>query len=271
MEKKLKFAIITDAHMGPAPWYFGANRIMSDETPRVLSELVAKINNEPGVEFVMQLGDLTQESIKAPSHQQDIQSLEAALQILSKLNKPLHHVIGNHELAVMSQDDLISRSGAPGPYYSFDVGNYKNIVLFSDSPGHTDILISADQVKWLEQELNDTDKDVLVFLHHQLAVHSLDDHYWFKGRPDKAFVKNADVVRRILEKSEKVRAVFNGHMHHTHFEEVNNIPYFTIESMVEDFQMNQTPSETYAIVEITPDGEITVDVRGRHASRMVYK
>src|SRR4051812_20877938 len=101
-----RFAIITDAHYGPPPLYKSCARIMSEESGRVIAGAVAELNRHPELEFVAQLGDLVQEDWKQPSHAQDVQSLQAALQLLAPLKPPIYHAVGNHCRATLSVDEL---------------------------------------------------------------------------------------------------------------------------------------------------------------------
>jgi alkaline phosphatase len=74
-------------------------------------------------------------------------------------------------------------------------------------------------------------------------------------------VENRAEVRAVLEASGKVIAVFNGHLHRNNMWTHNGIPYFTLQSCVEDVSNTGTPSKSYTIV--TVEGEkVSVDVRG---------
>lgn len=250
----MKFAIITDSHFGPSPWYFGENRIMSEHAAGVLKKIVAKLNAQADIAFVMQLGDLIQEDVQSPDAAQDTESFKAALAVLSDLRHPLYHVVGNHEPCTLGVPAVQRLLGYEKLYYAFETDGYHCIALFSDAPEHKDMTIASEQIAWLATELEQATKPVLVFIHHQLVPQSLDGHYWFAGRPDKAFVQNGSVVTELFEKSQKVQAVFNGHMHWNNFFTHNGIPYFTIESMVEDANMEGVPGENYAIIDVSATG-----------------
>lgn len=259
----MKFGLITDAHFGPAPMYFGENRIMSAAAPQVMSYVIEELNREPDLSFVVQLGDLIQEDVDNPDTSEDRESYQRALELLSNLNSPLYHVIGNHEPATLTKNEIKEIISYPELYYSFDADGYTGIVLYSDTLNHQNMRVSDRQLAWMSQELTKAEKHVLVFIHHQLAYHDISDHYWFRGRPEKAFVQNADEVMQQFKQSGKVLAVFNGHMHHNNMVSLGGIPYVTIQSMVENYDMKGEPSKAYAIIEVTDD-ILGVDVRGNN-------
>ena len=80
-------------------------------------------------------------------------------------------------------------------------------------------------------------------------------------------IHHREEIRKILEDSKKVRAVFNGHLHWNKMDVHNGIPYFNIQSLVENFKGEDQPSKTWAIVEITPKA-INVDIQG--ADKQMY-
>ena len=86
-------------------------------------------------------------------------------------------------------------------------------------------------------------KSTIVFVHQQLDGEG--DHY----------VKNAADVRRILQKHQKVLAVFQGHNHAGHYSYIEGIHYYTLKAMVEGAGEE---NNSYAIVEIHDDQGITV-------------
>ncbi len=59
----MKFAIITDSHLGPCGFYKGTNRIMSHLAETVLLDLAETLNREVDISFIAQLGDLSQDDV----------------------------------------------------------------------------------------------------------------------------------------------------------------------------------------------------------------
>ena len=76
-------------------------------------------------------------------------------------------------------------------------------------------------------------------------------------------VKNAPGVRKLLENSGNVRAVFQGHSHKNDHHEIAGIPYVTLVAMVEG---SGVESSGYATVEIDESGSIRVHGFRKQAS-----
>jgi alkaline phosphatase len=106
----------------------------------------------------------------------------------------------------------------------------------------------------------------LVFVHHGLSDQDLTGNPWFEGKPEDSLIANRKEIREILERSGKVLAVFNSHLHWDKQDNHNNIPYFTIQSLVENEGDKGIASEAYAIVNIDDD-KIGVEIKGNYSKK----
>ena len=88
-----------------------------------------------------------------------------------------------------------------------------------------------------------TEKPVVVFAHQRLDV---SDNYG---------MKNAADVRKVLEGSKKVRAVFQGHSHKNDYKEIGGIHYCTLVAMIEG---SGAENSGYSVLDVGTDGTITV-------------
>ena len=122
--------------------------------------------------------------------------------------------------------------GQPKSYYSFDAGGFHFVILDScfRSDGQpygrknftwTDPNIPAAEIEWLQADLKAAESNTVVFVHQRLDV------------TDNHSVKNAADVRKVLEESGKVLAVFQGHSHTNSYQEINGIHYCVLTAMVE--------------------------------------
>ena len=167
-----------------------------------------------------------------------------------------HHVIGNHDVATFTKEQFVAGTGMPAPHYSFDSHGFHFIVLDAcyrkdGSPyaaGNfkwSDSAIPPGEQKWLAGDLKGTKKPCVAFVHQRL-----DDD----GKPHT--VKTAPEIRRLLEKSGKVIAVFNGHDHKGGYKRIGGIHYVTMRAMVEGPGME---NNAYSLVRIGPAG---IRIRG---------
>lgn len=78
-------------------------------------------------------------------------------------------------------------------------------------PARSTCWVPADQVEWLAADLEAARGKAIVFIHQRLDV------------SNSYGVKNAAQVRKVLEDSGKVLAVFQGHSHENNLKDINGI------------------------------------------------
>ncbi len=259
----IRFSLLADPHVGPEKFYEGQIRKLSRHSLAYLSELTGDIKAIHKPDFVVQLGDLIEDSSRK---QVDLDNYKRGLSQFSGLPMPFLNVIGNHDQIHLHNSDLCRLSKVERLYYSQDIAGMHCIVLFSSSVAHTDITIDAEQRAWLVADLAATDKPTLVFLHHPLDEQNLAGNVWFEKYPDYCFVQERQSVREIFTGSGKVCAVFNGHVHHNNISTIDGIHYITVQSLVEKVGEPELCSRAYAMATIE-DQELTVDILGEDSAR----
>ena len=106
-----------------------------------------------------------------------------------------------------------------------------------------DTAIPRDEIRWLEKDLAKSKKPVVVFAHQRLDV--VNAHG----------VKNSPAVRKVLEASGRVLAVFQGHNHVNELKWIREIPYLTLAAAVEGAGVE---NGAHAIVDLHPDGVLKI-------------
>lgn len=262
----MKFAILTDIHLGPEGYYKGILRRISKDVKIFLDDFVDEMNNNVKPEFVVILGDLVNDVDEAT----DKNNIDYIVKLLKKLECPVYYVSGNHDLKNISEDELVNLFNQKKLYYSFDSGSFHFIVLFSRVSENRTIWIPEEQKEWLKQDLNKTDKKSVVFVHHGLADQDLTGNPWFEGRPENCLIANRKEIRNIFSKSNKVIASFNSHLHWDKQDIHDNIPYFTIQSLTENEDNKGIASETHAVVNIE-DNKVNVDIKGNYSKTFLHQ
>ena len=256
----MKFAILTDIHLGPEEFYKGVLRKINKDANLFLDRFVHEMNDKENPEFVIVLGDLIQDE----NSTKDKQNMEYIIKSLKKLKCSVHYVAGNHDLKNISETELAQLFNQEKLYYSFDSGDFHFITLFSkaaaDKSHH---FVSDEQILWLNKDLENTNKKCILFVHIGMADQDLTGNPWFEGRPEKCLISNRKEIRNILSSSNKIIAVFNSHLHWDRMDIHNNIPYFTIQSLVENENDKGVPSETHAIVNIDSN-KIDIKIKGNY-------
>lgn len=251
--------LFTDSHY--ADLDTRGSRHYRDSVPKLTQFVEAMGQAKPDAAIV--LGDYTDQAGGAPEKIADLKHIDA---LYRKLQVPRHYVIGNHDLDCISKAQFLAGTAMPAPHYAFECGPLRCIVLDANynkdfSPykaGNfkwTETYVPPAEQKWLAAELAKTKGKAVVFVHQ-----CLDDEKGAHG------VKNAPEVRRILEASGKVLAVFQGHNHRGAYRTIGGIPYLTLRAMVEGPGL---ASNAYALATISPAGAIRLRGHGKQPSRSV--
>jgi predicted phosphodiesterase len=243
----LKIGLVTDLHYADrAP---GGSRHYR-ETPDKLAEAAEQFGKD-SPEFIVELGDFID---AADSVEEELGYLKRINRDFSAICKQRHYVLGNHCVYTLRKQEFLDGVEQKKSYYSFDSGGFHFVVLDScfRSDGEpygrknyqwTDPNIPAAEVDWLKEDLKSTTKQTVVFAHQRLDV----------GSPYG--VKNAVEVRKILEDSQKVLAVFQGHSHKNDHKEIGGVHYCTLVAMVEG---SGVESNGYSVLSLAGNGTIQV-------------
>lgn len=243
----MKILIITDIHYGEDTNHLkcgGENYINSFGSQ--FDSFLSRINDSiKKYDLVINLGDLIHEV----TTESDLVNYKNATMLFGK-KRPVKHVVGNHELTTLSRDQLAEIIGEKNIYYSFDLNGYHHVILGIYRNSKDELFkIDEEQIIWLKKNLNKTKLPTLVYCHYPLDNQNIESNYYFSERPDKAFIKNKEEVRSIMESSKKVLAVFNGHLHFFNQENIDGIIYVTVPSFTENNGKNK-PKAEYLEVEM---------------------
>lgn len=237
-----------------------------------LEQLVARFNDAE-VNFVVGLGDIVDDKTK---------DIPAVTSILTDLNMPMFHVLGNHDLkdSTSTKNDVIELLGMPSNYYSTAVGSF--VLIFLDTneygvigkkPASAEYLaglhaidamkskgaaqaypwnggLDEQQLSWLKTTLHETSelgKDAVIFSHHP----------FYPTTPLVAL--NSNAVLHIANGFDQKLYAFAGHNHYGDHGLYAGRPYITVSGVLEC----ETP--TGAIVSISSEG-MSIDGIGKQRS-----
>jgi predicted phosphodiesterase len=250
----VRFGIVSDSH------YADVENLGSRYYRQSLDKMseCIELMNSKNVDFVIELGDLKDQDTPGVE-EKTIEYLRTIEKVFQKFNGATYHVMGNHDMDSISKEQFLdnvknTKISSSRKYYSYDINGLHFIVLDSNyikdgsdyDHGNfvwTDTNIPKGELAWLTKDLAEARGQVLVF-NHQL-LDGTGDHY----------VKNGGDVRKILEDSGKVLAVFQGHNHQGGYNLINRIHYYTLKAMVEG---SGQENNAYAVVEVHPDKTIVV-------------
>jgi 3',5'-cyclic-AMP phosphodiesterase len=231
MMVRLTIGFVTDLHFGPRAFHEGKLRKLTEHAAALTREVVRTMNEEVRPDVLVNLGD----DIEDEDRERDLARYSECQAILKTANAELLNVAGNHDTIHLTKGDLTRIWGREGNlYYSLDRNGFHLVVLHTFERKDVDVRIPHAQLEWLEQDLAATTLPTVVLMHHSASEQDLSDSFWFRGLAHLALVKERGELRGILERSGKVRVVFNGHVHRNHLDVIGGIPYVTIQSLIEN-------------------------------------
>ena len=249
-----RFGIVTDSH------YADADTVGSRFYRQSLDKLTecVELMNSQRVDFLVELGDFKDQD-NPPVEQRTISHLRAIEKIFQQFSGPTYHVLGNHDEDSISKKQFLrhvenTNVDSGRSYYSFDFKGLHFVVLDANYKADgrdydhgnfdwTDANVPPSELNWLRQELIAVPGPIILFIHQQL------------DGLGSTYVNNAEDVRRILEQSGKVLAVFQGHHHPGSYSHIGGIHYYTLKAIVEGIG---SENSSYAIVEVRDDHSIAV-------------
>jgi len=253
----LRFGVITDSHY--ADRVPKGTRFYRDSLPK-LKECISFMNNQD-LDFLIHLGDFKDEAEKA-NETSTLQFLKTYENEFSNFNGKKYHVLGNHDMDSISKEQFLENIentdiARTKSFYYYESKLLRFIVLDANfkengesyNKGNfdwKDTNIPQKQLLWLKKVLVESKKPCIIFVHQMLD----DIEYGNYG------VKNAAEVREILEKSEKVIAVFQGHKHEETHHHIKGIHYYTFNAMV-DYEGLENNS--FSIVNVNSNLDIQIE------------
>ncbi|QDU79691.1 3',5'-cyclic adenosine monophosphate phosphodiesterase CpdA [Polystyrenella longa] len=247
-ERTHRIALVTDMHYADKE---AAGSRHYRESLDKFDEAAAKYK-ELKPDFLVELGDIVDAADAVDVELGYLKTINAKL---SQVADERHYVLGNHCVYTLTKEEFLGEVGKEKSYYSFDNKDRHFIILDAcfrpdgvpygrKNYDWTSPFIPAAELEWLEADLAATDKPTVVFTHQRLDV---DNHYG---------ANNSPAVRKVLEESGKVQAVFQGHSHKNEHVELNGIHYCVLAAMIEG---SGAENNSYSTLEIFNDGTLKLN------------
>lgn len=259
MSKILRLGVISDIHHGPRASYAGELRKLGEQALLLTERFVREMNESTRPDVVAHLGD----AIEDVGPEQDRHHYSQVMELLGRLAAPVLHITGNHDEVNLGQAELEQLRGPAALRLPCTVHGHRLLAL----PGHATARrcwTDEQAIATLRRELAEAAGPVLLFTHQSLADQDLRGNPWFEGSPHQCLIEQRAEVRRLLEESGAVRGVIGGHLHWNRLDVHRGIPYFTVQSLIENVARPgapaPVPAAAWAVFEIGPDS-----VRGRVA------
>lgn len=221
--EKLTFTVLSDVHIE------GNN----EERFELFGEGLRDINSaENKSDALIFLGDNTMNNQVI-----ELSAFYGLLKEYNEINNVLM-VTGNHDLCpsdynVGTYDDLRDRffkyknefitvEYDDSVYYSYEIDDYKFIVLGSESDAEIQEDLSDEQLTWLEEELNsvkESGKPIFIFNHYPL------NNIWADVWPEGHIGNDSDRVYEMLKNCGSQVLYFSGHLHMGLYDDHREVVY----------------------------------------------
>ena len=258
----VRFGLITDLHY--AERQNPDNRYYSQSKQKLLEAV--QVFNKSNLDFIIELGDFKDQDEQPDKRLRTLAYLDEIENVMHQFHGPVYHVLGNHDMDSISKQDFLVYTKNHGTvegenYYSFVHNRLKFIVLDANynedgsdyNKGNFNWMkahIPVSQAQWLNAELSESNYPVIVFVHQLLDS--------FSGIGTLVpYILNAEEIVEILEKSNRVLAVFQGHFHEGNYSFRNGIHYFTMKAAVAG---SLPENNCFATVEV--DRELNIHING---------
>jgi len=242
---RLRVALMTDLHYADKD-HLGTRYYR--ETLTKLAEAATQYEKDRP-DFLVELGDLID---AADAVETEKRYLETINRPFAAIAKDRHYVLGNHCVDTLTKQEFLGTVEQEKSYYSFDRKGTHFVVLDacfrSDGEPYgrknsswMDANIPAAEIEWLREDLKKAEGRVIVLAHQRL------------DGSNRHCVKNSEDVRAVLEESQKVLAVFQGHSHRNDHKEIGGIHYCTLAAMIEG---TGAENNSYSILDVRADGSL---------------
>ena len=225
---ELNFAQISDAHYSPDK--VNTSYRLNAESGKLLKDAIEQINSNNSLEFVVFTGDMINKARK--------EDLLQFIDIANTINKPWYVAFGNHDINIggyltkSKYSEILAQknktlSKIQKPYYSFTPKKgYKAIILDTiiDTKITANGEIDSTQLKWLDEEIKNSPKDIILIFTHVPIVEP------FSSSGHK-LINDKEVIE-VLQKYKNPIAVFSGHYHTTKIIPKDNILFVSTPSLV---------------------------------------
>lgn len=243
-----KVVQVTDTHLFRVPGETQKG-VDTHATLRAVVDDIAATHGD--FDVLLLTGDLSQDETP--------ESYELLGRVLAPIRgAPIHAIPGNHE----NLDHMRSRLAADDIHVLTDVrlGKWRIAMLNSQVPGRVHGELGVDQIGRLRQSLHGAGEHVIVALHHPPVTI---DSAWI----DASRCLDGEDLLGVLA-NPPVRAVICGHVHQQYETTRQGIAILSTPSTcvqftprAHDFDIDQTASPGYRILELADDGTWSTSVR----------
>jgi hypothetical protein len=253
MKNTTSIAIVSDIH------HNSVVETNNDNDSLQLLSNVVKESNALAPDMVVDLGD----RILDVDRETDFSNERKVGHIFKGFNSPVRFILGNHDVVNLTAADNAEALGVPLTHGSVDIGkfhlvfwNANNYIPYQKPTAGA--LLS--DIEGLRGDLTASHLPSVIFSHFPLVETSMAGNYYFEDMPEYAREPNAPFLRKHLWQWGHVVLCVSGHVHWNSLHIIDDIPFFSIDSLTETFCTQGQASEGWGV--ITLGKEISIQTKG---------
>lgn len=233
----LNLAIVNDIHVGKSLVLKGEVRASSHLIEEMLPDFLHGIVQRHAPDALINMGDL----IRSHERDVDLQTYQRVIAHFQKLQMPVIHLIGNHEVKKMPLNMVEGVWDQYGfkqkSYGSKEINGFTLIWLgVENHPNdHRSRSLPEEQLQWLKTRIKEVHQPTIIFTHCAIDDHDVRGNYFYEGwdqqNKSPLFLTNQAEVRKIIGSSHSVIAVLQAHLHYFHAKKIDGISYITCPAM----------------------------------------
>ena len=203
----VKLLLITDVHAGTIDILRPSNRLETNMLKAVL-----KLMPKNYFDRAIQLGDMV---VNTGTEQKDIENLRANLSAFKELSCPQKHLVGNHDIRQITEDNLkktFREFGLQDQFYGIEeFANFQAVWLDQITENGVNGFLPEERIDWLIRNINPV-MPTVIFSHQSLVPPDVSENYLFRDRPQDSYLVNGPEVWAAIRHL-PILAVVSGHTH----------------------------------------------------------
>lgn len=258
----MKIVVVNDIHVGNRLEHNGEVRASSHLVEDLLENYLKNIMRQHAPDLLINLGDL----IRSEEKEADLKTYRRLIGNFAQIKSPVIHLLGNHELKKMALEEIENAWQENGfdqkSYGHKEVGHFTLLWLGLevDSKNPKIRKLPADQLDWLKNQLNHTNRPTVIFTHCAIDDHALNGNFFYEATDNQNktafFLENQEAIRNVISSSGHVIAVLQAHLHYFHAKHIDRIPYITCPAMGDNIcgpHVRDNVPEIYTILTFEKD------------------
>lgn len=249
-----RFLLIADVHAGNID---NGPRQACSKSIHTLQHVVDHLRGQY-FDGLFQMGDLVQDQI---NENQNMLNYETCLQILKQLQIPSKHLLGNHDLWAISQQNLSTiydRNNLNSFYGMQQFTDFQVAWLGLTAEKNIHGSLPEEQIEWLKRNIY-KDTPTFIFSHYGFIQHEADGSPYFASDPRMTALANGETAWKSL-KGLPIKAVISAHLHMGAQMKIDNTHMITIPAFVENIASSDTTQNpgVYSILDIKSPKDFSI-------------